>query len=92
MRKCVLIINLYTIRRKCHMIAESAQPRNPNDPFSRSGWGLGTRLDYCCIASLSILKNAHHLTRKYRAHPRTVPEYEWDRGNVSFSIHKMAVV
>ena len=23
MRKCVLIINLYTIRRKCHMIAES---------------------------------------------------------------------
>ena len=31
MRKCVLIINLYTIRRKCHMIAESAQPRNPSN-------------------------------------------------------------
>ena len=39
MRKCVLIINLYTstIRRKCHMIAEI--------PFSRSGWGLGPRLE-----------------------------------------------
>ena len=31
MRKCVLIINLYTIRRECHMIAESAQPRNPSN-------------------------------------------------------------
>ena len=40
------IINLYTIRGKCHMIAESAQPRNPSpDPFPRSGWGLGPRLE-----------------------------------------------
>ena len=33
---------MYTIRRKCHMIAESAQPlRMSPDPFPRSGWGLG---------------------------------------------------
>ena len=36
------IINLYTICGKCHMIAESAQPRNPSpDPFRVVGgvWG-----------------------------------------------------
>ena len=34
------IINLYSIRGKCHMIAESAQPRNPSpDPFPRSAVG-----------------------------------------------------
>ena len=45
MRKCVLIINLYTIRRKCHMIAESAQPRNPSNvtrPFLARWVGSGT--------------------------------------------------
>ena len=35
---------MYTIRRKCHMIAESEILRMSPDPFSRSGWGLGPRL------------------------------------------------
>ena len=42
-RKCVLIINLYTIRRKCHMIAESAQPRNPSNVLSRVVGGVWAR-------------------------------------------------
>ena len=64
MRKSVLIINLYTIRRKCHMIAESAQPRNPSNVLSRVVGGVWGR--DCTSARMAQPRPPHNLPRAPR--------------------------